>query len=173
MNTPPAAFPSCRGKRGIRGRGENESLTFTKTLEIRYSILLKSLFLLTFLLHPTLSFAANWHSYGTCSYLIDQDGDEAFQLVSQSACRQDFYGGTGYWLSVFEWENGNIVKVVFNIEESGEQNWQLNGRTVLIPNVEFNQNESQASFGTCHVTKAPKGFEATCFKRLGEQTQGH
>lgn len=136
-------------------------------------MLSKSILVLLLFFLPALVNAANWHSFGTCSYHTDPDGDEVFQLVSQSACRQDFYGGTGFWQSAFMWENGNKVNVVFNIDANGNEAWRVNGHPVLVPEVQFTRGDGQVNFGLCFITKAQPGFEATCYKRIGEQIQGH
>lgn len=84
------------------------------------------------LLNKPITAGANWHAFGTCNYHVDPNGDEAFELKSQSSCRQYFYGGTGYWLSTFSWENGNVVEVVFNLDDSGTQSLQVNGEPSLL-----------------------------------------
>lgn len=122
---------------------------------------------------PSSAVAAGWHSLGVCSYLQDESGDQAFRLVSQSPCRQDFYVGTGFWFSIFVWENGNSVQLVSNFDEETGETLRINDVRVLSTGPLSSQGAEAWELGTCHLSKAPRGFEATCFRRIGPQVPGH
>lgn len=122
---------------------------------------------------PDVAEAANWHAFGVCSYHVDLEGNERFELISRSACKQDFYGGTGFWVSTFEWENGNSVQVVFNIDEFGREVTSVNNRVSLLTTSLASGQAEDQQYGACYILKAEQGFEAVCYKRIGEQFFGH
>ncbi|GGX69013.1 hypothetical protein GCM10007385_42820 [Tateyamaria omphalii] len=127
--------------------------------------------LVVFFANPAI--AANWHSYGTCSYHIAPDGQN-FSLISKANCRQDFYGGTGHFVAKYNWQNGNEVIHVDTYDDQSEKILEtLNDVNVIASGVGLKSNDGLADYGYCTITSASRGLEATCFKRLSDQIPGH
>lgn len=95
-------------------------------------------------------------SYGVCSYFRAQGSLTKLELVSEAACKKVAHNGTGFWVHVYTWENGNEF---IHSSMDGEEE-TLNLRPIL-------QKGNTNSRNTCWVTKEPIGFSISCFEFVG------